>query len=131
MAKRNWNVRYPVEVDIDDLQFRCNAAMVIAGLTTKDVADYMGLHIGTVQRAISGGEHYMHLHFLTSFCAICRCTIADLLPYANDEIPFPYTYTVPGGGAVAVMTPSPYKISYSDPEDLEDRRWYGAEQSEH
>ncbi len=108
---------------------RCQVAMHVAGLTVQDVADYMGRTVSLVKGALTGNEYIMSVQFLCSFAAICGCTVADLLPFANDVLPMPYEYTVPGGGAVREMTPSPYKIAYSDPEDLEDRRWYGREQN--
>jgi len=125
MSKIKGEKIYPVSVDTEDLRFRLYAAMHIAGLTVKDLADYMGVRIDFITLAMDGRHRYVSLQFLVSFCAICRCTLADILPFANDEIPFPYTYTVPGGGAVSNMHPSPYKIAYSDPEDLDDRRWFG------
>lgn len=129
MAKIDKARQYPVIVDIEDMQTRCYAAMHIAGLTTQDVADYMGRSTQYVHNAIHGNDYFMSVQFLCSFVAICGCTVSDILPFANDELPMPYTYTVPGGGAVRVMTPSPYKVDYSDPEDLKDRRWFGSEQT--
>jgi DNA-binding Xre family transcriptional regulator len=126
MAKRARGLhQYPVEVDTEDLKFRMYAAIAISGLSTKDVADYLGISAGQLTDTLDGHPYHLHLRFLVSFCAVVRCSLSDILPFANDEIPFPFSYTVPGGGAVAVMHPSPYKIAYSDPEDLADRRWFG------
>ena len=102
-----------------------HAAMAIAGLTLPDIADYMGIRIDFVRKAMEGRQHFMSVDFLVSFCAICQCSITDVLPFANDVLPPPFTYSVPGGGAVRHIEPSPYRVSYSDPEDLEDRRWFG------
>lgn len=130
MAYKTGARRYAVTVDVEDLQLRCTTAMTVAGLTVKDVADYMGVRVDYVKNALQGRKHYMSVDFLISFCAICRCTIADILPFANDVVPFPHTFTVVGGGAVEEISPSPYSIAFSDPEDLGDARWYGKEAAE-
>lgn len=130
MAFRDKDNYFTVSVDSEDLSFRMNAAMHIAGLTHQDVADYMGTRVDYVKLAMQGRKHYVSVHFLAAFSAVCRVSIADLLPFVNDVLPFPYTYTVPGGGAVSVMSPSPYRVVFSDPEKLGDNRWFTKEQDE-
>lgn len=127
MAKVKDVAQVPVIVDTEDLQMRCFAAMHIAGLTLQDVADYMGVSVHKVQGALAGREYMMSVAFLCSFSAIVGCKVADLLPFANDYLPQPFDFSVVGGGVTSSRTPSPYSIAYSDPEDLEDRRWYGKE----
>jgi DNA-binding Xre family transcriptional regulator len=130
MANITKRYQFPVTIDTEDLKFRMYAALHVSGLSTKDLADYMGLRIDYIVYAMDGNRRFISLQFLVSFCAITRCSIADILPFANDQIPFPFTYSVPGGGAVSTVHPSPYKIAYSDPEDIEDRRWFGMEQTD-
>lgn len=123
--------KYPVQIDEEDLHMRCRAAMFTAGLTTQDVADYMGLRVSWVHIAMNGGGRYsMPIRFLVNFCAICGCTIADLLPFVNDPIPFPHTFTVVGGGAVTSVTPDPYRITMTDPETLGAEGWSRAPRNE-
>lgn len=123
MAKKTGARQYPIEVDPEDLNFRLLTAMHVAGLTVNDVADYMGTKPQYVQDAIRGHDYYLSLDFLVNFCAICRCCIADILPFCNEVIPFPHTFSVRGGGAVTDIAPDPYRISFKNPESLADKDW--------
>jgi len=123
MAKKLRTRYYPVEIDREDLKFRMQTAMQVAGLTLVDVADYMNTTIQVTVNAIDGQDYHLSLNFLVCFCAVCRCSINDILPFSNDEIPFPYTFAVRGGGAVAEIAPDPYLIGITNPESLVDVRW--------
>jgi len=123
MAKKSGARNYPIEIDKEDLKFRMHAAMHVAGINVADVADYMGIPIQYCVDAINGNDYYLSIDFVVNFCAICRCTITDVLPFTNDVIPFPATFTVRGGGLVTDIAPDPYRIGIINPESLHDVRW--------
>jgi DNA-binding Xre family transcriptional regulator len=115
------NKEYPVHVDNEDLHFRMLAAMHVAGLSVRDVADFMSVSPQYVHMVMQGQNQHLNIDFLVNFCAYVGCTVADILPFVNSELPIPGTRTVLGGGIVTEIALNPYRITYSDAEDLRNK----------
>lgn len=120
MAYRNREIQYPVNLDREDLQFRMWAALAASGYTIADFADYMGISRQYALDAMGGIRYMLSVEFLVNLCAFTGCTLTDILPFANSELPVPYRRWVTGGGPVV---PIPYIINISEPEVLGDDGW--------